>query len=288
VLVIANPVSGAGRAPGLANELVAELQAAGCKAEVHFTEDAADATRRARAAGSETWQAIVAAGGDGTVADVINGLTDFSRPLGVLPIGTANVLAVEYRLPRKPRQVARLLLEGHTRPHGVGIANGRRFLLFCGVGVDAAIVERLEQAPPRSTGKRKWLQPILHVIRRWPRFDLAVRLPDGRRITDLRSVLVTRVRNYGGVARLVPGIDPADGKLHAMCFSGRSRSWWLLQGLRASLGLMRENARLRVIQTDAIRIEGSAPCQLDGDFAGSGKPVEIAMHPNPLHLFAPR
>jgi hypothetical protein len=111
---------------------------------------AAPATSARAHAGEEPWDALVAVGGDGTVNEVLSGMPDPARPLAMLPVGTANVLA-SVRLPRAPAALAALIARGRTRLHALGVANGRRFLLFCGAGVDGAVVERLHaSAPARS------------------------------------------------------------------------------------------------------------------------------------------
>lgn len=287
VLVIANPVSGGGRARLLAPALCAALQQHGCRAEVHFTTGPGDAMRRAREAAAEPWDALVAAGGDGTVAEVVGGMPSFARPFGMLPIGTANVLAAEYRLPRRPAAIAALIASGRTRDHAVGTAGGRRFVLFCGAGVDGAVVRRLHAVRSGTLGKRKWIGPILHTVQHWPRYALRATLPTGEVLEGLRSVLVTRVRNYGGVLQLVRGIDPQDGLLHVLCFRHTGRLAWMWQGAQAFARVLRPSRRLLVRSTVSVRIDGdAAPFQLDGDFAGE-TPVDIALEPVPVRLFAP-
>ncbi len=286
LLLIANPISGGGKGRVLAPQLAAELERQGVHAEVFFTSRAGDATARAAQAGGEDWHGLVAIGGDGTVNEVLNGMRDPTLGLGVLPVGTANVLAHELRLPRRPEAVAAMLAAGHRREVAIGRAAGRRFLLFCGVGVDGAVVQRLAAVRTGTLGKHKWLGPILHTLWHWPRFELTATFADGSRLAGLRSVLVTRVRNFGGVASLTAGIDIGDGNLHVLCFRQRSRMAWVWQGLRAFCGRMRAGRDLCVRTTTAVRIDGEAPFQIDGDFGGSG-PVAIDLEPMPARLFVP-
>jgi diacylglycerol kinase (ATP) len=286
ILILANPIAGGGRARNLAPALARELAARGADAEVHFTAAAGDAGRRAGQA-NEAWDALVVLGGDGTVNEVLNGMPDPTRPLGVLPLGTANVLACELGLPREPAAAAAAFMDGRVRPLAIGLANGRRFLLFCGVGIDGAVAQRLHEARPGTLGKRKWLGPILHVTRRWPRFSLRARLADGEELDGLSAVLVTRVRNYGGVLRLTPGIDVDDGMLHVLCFSGRTRAWWMWQGLRGFLRCMRPGPGLVVRRANAVRIDGAAPLQIDGDYAGQA-PVGVELLAARANVLVPR
>ncbi len=286
ILILANPVAGGGRGRIVAQDLARLLQAQGCAVEVFLSRHKGDAGDRAAQAGPEPWDALVAVGGDGTLNEVLNGMPDPSRPLGMAPVGTANVLACEYRLPRRLPDLAELLAKGAPKEHAIGLAGARRFLLFCGAGLDAAIVEELERMRRGTLGKRKWLAPILGILRRWPRHSLRAEFADGACLTGLSSVLVTRVQNYGGIASLPRGIDPAEPVLHALCFSGTSRVWWLWQGLRAALGLMRPGRGLQVVRTTAVRVGGDAPTHVDGDALGR-TPIEIRLHDRPARLLVP-
>jgi len=286
VLVIAHPISGGGHSTVLVPALCAALAARSIHAEACFTTGAGDGTARARRAAAEDWDAIVAAGGDGTINEVVNGLPDLSRPVGFLPVGTANVLALELGLPRDPAAAAAVLANGRLREHTVGECNGRRFLLFAGAGLDGAVVERLSQVRTGTLGKHKWLGPILYTLRRWPRFELRAILACGTVLDGCTAVLVTRVRNYGGVVRLLPEIDAAAGQLHVLAFRSRSRTAWALQGLRAFCGRLRTGPDLDHHVTSALRIEGDAPCQIDGDHGGR-TPLDIRLLARPLRIYAP-
>jgi diacylglycerol kinase family enzyme len=284
--LICNPISGGGRSRTLGPALASALQGRGVAAEVFFTAAGGDARARAQRAGAEAWDGLVCVGGDGTVNEVLNGMPDPTRALGVLPVGTANVLAAELRLPRLPEAAAAVIAAGHRRALAIGRCEGRRFLLFCGVGLDGAVVQRLSAVRTGTLGKHKWLGPILHTVRRWPRYELSATLADGTRLPGLASVLVTRVRNYGGVLRLTPGIDAEDGRLHVLCFRQRGRLAWLWLGARAFCGLLRAGRGLEVHATTAVRIDGPAPFQIDGDFGGTS-PVQIDLLPQPARLWAP-
>jgi len=276
-LVICNPISGGGKGARLGPELAQALVARGLRAECYTTTAAGDAEARARAAGAEPWDALIAVGGDGTVNEVLNGMPDPSRPLGVLPLGTANVLSVELALPRTVARVAAVVAAGRTRSLAIGLAGARRFLLFCGVGVDGAVVHRLHTTRSGTLGKRKWAGPILHTLWQWPQFTLRATFADGEVIDGLSSVLVTRVRDYGGVLKLPREISCDSGMLHVLCFRQRARLAWLGLGVRGVLRCLRPGRNLLLRATTSLRIEGAAPFQLDGDFGGEA-PVDVALH----------
>ena len=284
LLLVANPIAGGGRGKAFAERLAASLQPRGIEAEVYLTKAAGDAAARAARAGAEPWHGLVAIGGDGTVNEVLNGMPDPSRPLAVLPLGTANVLALELGLPRQPEAAAAIIAAGHVRKLAIGLCGDRRFLLFCGAGVDGAVVQRLSEVRTGTLGKRKWLAPILHTVWHWPQFTLTATFPDGSRIENLSSVLVTRVRNYGGIAHLTKDVSVDSGLLHVLCFRQRSRLQWLWQGARAFAKRMKPGTRLETRAVTSVRIDGEAPFQIDGDFGGRS-PVQVSLLPQQAQVF---
>lgn len=286
LLLIANPISGGGRGSQLADELATALRRRGVACEVYRTRSAGDAERRAQQAGDEEhWTGLVAIGGDGTVNEVLNGMPDVTRPLGVLPVGTANVLALELGQPRDVDGVADMLQAARTRRAAIGVSDERRFLLFVGVGIDGAIVQRLAEVRTGKLGKHRWVGPIAHTARHWPRYSLTATLGDGTVLTGLSSVLVTRVRTYGGILRL-PGASLASGRLHVLAFRMHGRLAWLWQALRALAGRLRAGRTLSLHDTDRVTITGDAPLQIDGDHGGSA-PVSISLLPAAARLYCP-
>ena len=119
--VIFNPAAGRNRRVRL-NAVLAHLNGL---AEVTVIETRAPghAEQIARAATAATMDVIVAAGGDGTVSEIVNGLADPAIALGLIPLGTANVLAHEIALPRDPARIARTLAAGPIKPVRIGRAN---------------------------------------------------------------------------------------------------------------------------------------------------------------------
>lgn len=285
VLLIANPISGGGKGRDLAPKLSTALRERGVRAEIYFTKTAGDAARRAAQAGEESWDGLIALGGDGTVNEVLNGMPDPSRPLGVLPVGTANVLALELGLPSDVDAAAATIAAGHLQDLAIGSCNGRRFLLFIGIGVDGEIVKRHSEARKGTIGKLSWLRPLLQTVWSWPRADLTVTCDGGAPIVDVSSVLIARVSNYGGIMRL-PGVERGSGELHVLAFHMRSRLRWLYHGLRATLGRMRPGKHLTIQRAHTVRVDGSAPLQVDGDFGG-GAPVTASVLPSPARLYVP-
>ncbi len=146
MIIIHNPAAGQRRVNRLWRVLDI-LTASGVQVDLVQTRYAGHATVLAREAAAGGRRMVVAAGGDGTIAEVTAGLNGSGVPLGVIPLGSANVLAQELSLPFAPACVARALAFGRTRPLWPGIATSgsteRVFVQMLGVGLDAQVVHRL-------------------------------------------------------------------------------------------------------------------------------------------------
>lgn len=290
-LIIANPVSGAGRGERLANALVASLERRGCAVEVRFTTRTRNGRVIARDVRAGEQDALVVVGGDGSVSDVLNALPEEPVPVAVLPAGTANVWAREVGLPRDTERFAEILLAGHTVRSALWRANGEAFFLFLGVGLDARIVRAVDlrrKAAGGRGGMRQWVIPALRVCFGRPLAVLSVET-DGRTLEHLSQVLVTRIRRYAGAMQLPGGIEITDDRLHVLCFSQRSRLAYLPVALRALFGRLRSGKDLIHVVTKepvCIRSAEAEPYHRDGDCAGE-TPVDLILDRRAICLVVP-
>ena len=235
LLVIHNPTAGRGERRRLAAVLTA-LRKEAVQVELHATESAGDAERTARDCGPDI-DVLVVAGGDGTINEAINGLMmrERSPALGIIPIGTTNVLSRDLRIPRQADALARLLADGRTRDIHVGRANGRYFSLMCGVGMDAHIVNRTSLRLKKRIGK---LAYVLQGLR-----ELAAGLPrryrveiDRSEVVEASSVIVAKSRFYGGEFQLAPQADLGKPELQVCLFLRGGRLSTLLYIIGMGIG----------------------------------------------------
>ena len=199
MLVIFNPVAGRRRA-ALLWRVLDLLVENGIKVEVTETQHAGHAIELARAAVRDGRGMVVAAGGDGTIAEVANGLLGSDTALGIIPLGTANVLAKEYKLSTAPRAIANALAYRRTLPLWPGIArwDGRDhvFVQMVGLGFDGAVVHGLQPLLKRMIGRGAYVWQALWelVAYGFPTVRLTI---DGTNY-EAASVVVSKGRLYGG------------------------------------------------------------------------------------------
>jgi diacylglycerol kinase (ATP) len=290
LLIIHNPMSG--RAHGRRLESVcAELRRAGARVETtapqRFTE-VPDVAARASASG--TYDAIVAAGGDGTIRAVAAGLTGGIVPLGVIPLGTGNVLASELHLPKDANGIADMLLHGPEEVVSCGVANGTPFLLMAGAGFDAAVLCRLDQRVKRIVGKLAYAGPILSELTHRPRFFEAS--IDGQTYRCSWLILANAC-HYAGSFLLASGRDLAAPGLHAVVVTAPTRMRLLRVLLAIAAGRAAEARDVEIIPCQQARIDSSqnVPLQIDGDvldggelIVGPAKPALRLLKPRPEHF----
>jgi YegS/Rv2252/BmrU family lipid kinase len=216
VLIIFNPTSGS-RRRGRLHRVIRALEEAGAAVDLRVTERAGDAEVMAReGAGAGGYDVIAAAGGDGTIDEVANGLPADAPPLGVVPLGTANVFAAEIGLPRGAGAIARTLLAGERRAIHCGRANGRRFLIMAGAGLDAEVVAALDPNLKRCLGKFSYVIETWRKIFRYTYPVLDVTL-DGQ-VTRAVTAVACKGRRYGGPYLFAPGADLARPDFEVVLF----------------------------------------------------------------------
>jgi YegS/Rv2252/BmrU family lipid kinase len=284
-LIIFNPAAGWRRRRRLARVL-AQLRTYGCGLVLRETQAAGDAERLAAAADPGAFDAVVAAGGDGTVNETINGLAGVGLPLAVIPLGTANVLAAEIGLRTDPLTVARCVALGQPRPIALGVANGRRFILMAGAGFDAHVVAGVSVPEKRWLGKGAYVLSTLRQLIAFP-------FPGYEVLTDntLRraaSVVVANSRYYGGRFVCVPAASIESDTLQVCLFERAGRLAAIGYALALFTGRLPRLASYRVVEARRIEIRGrpGEPMQIDGDGIGRLN-ATIEVLPKALDLIFP-
>jgi len=162
VTVILNPNAGnAHQRRAIAQGITEWRSNQGWQVRLRETRKAGDATSFAREEAKRN-DLIVAAGGDGTINEVMNGLVGTDTALGALPVGTGNVWVRELQQSLNPLHAARQLADGHVELVDVGQANERYFLLMAGVGLDAAITREVHSADKKRLGRLAYVALARH------------------------------------------------------------------------------------------------------------------------------
>lgn len=233
--------------------------------------------------------AIIVAGGDGTVNEVANGLLerrDGPIPLGLIPMGTANVLASELGVPCKPEQAARALLTAEPQQIHLGAVNGEAFLVMAGVGLDGRTVSALSPWLKRRLGRLAYALEIVRQIFLVPAPSLFVRT-DTKTIS-VATIVVANGHYYAGRFVLAPNAWLTRRGLH-LWLAKRGGPWPFTRLCIAALcGRLDRLADVRVEATDRVRVEEPAgePVQADGDTVAQ-TPVTIEVCDRTIDILVP-
>lgn len=289
MLIVFNPAAGARRRRRLLAALDL-LRGLGMRPEVADTAHRGHAVAIARDAARAGVPMVVAAGGDGTIAEIAAGLSGSDTALGVLPLGTANVLALELGLPRSPSGAAAVLAMGRTallHPGLARFADGRDvlFVQMLGAGFDAAVVHALPAGLKRAMGKAAY---VAQTLREMPRYPFApIRCVIDGRAEGAASVIVTKGRLYAGRFLLAPGADPRREGFHVAMFRDAGALAALRYGAALPLGLLPRLRSVEIRRASELRLDGAGiPVQADGD-AAACLPVAIGAAPRPMRIVVP-
>ena len=289
-LIILNPAARSEKAGRLSDRLHALCG----DAEIRQSAHPGDAEQIAREGIAQGFSTIVAAGGDGTVNEVVNGLMASGNEgisLGILPVGTMNVFAMELGIPCQSLEKAwEVISSGVTRqidlPYADAPEGRRRFVQLAGVGLDAEVVRRTTRESKKALGPLSYLLSLAEVAGAKPPL---VRLQDAEGKERVASfLLIGNGRYYGGPFKMFRQGSPSDGLIDVLIFRNQS-PWDLLRYMHAIL--IGQHAGLEDVeyfQTSSLRVESDEPVpfELDGEMAGY-IPLTFGLERDALGVLAP-
>ena len=274
-LVIFNPTAGRRNRAKLA-QVVEVLGAEGTAVTVRETQAAGDARRIAGEVSCRDTDVVIAAGGDGTLNEVVNGRSEEGPPVGLIPLGTANVAALELGLGQSSSAIARAIGYGPVRPLWCGEIAGRKFLLMAGVGFDAHVVGGVSMPIKRLIGKGAYVAESGVQLWRYgfPAFEADI---DGQRIT-VASMVISNARYYGGPFTCAAAASFTEPGFHVGLFQHPGRLHVLRYALALTRGRLEESRGYRVVKAQRVILLGPAgePVQIDGEI-GPSLPVEVTV-----------
>jgi len=277
-------------------------QAEGWQVFVQPTQAPGHATELAKQAAANGHRLVLAAGGDGTLGEVTNGLAGTDTVLAPLPVGTANSFAKELGLPLpsivdklRLLEAAKLLAQGRVYRMDLGYTpgvggNGRYWLLWSGTGVDGFLVHELEPRPrwSKRLGPFGYMLLGFAAMPKYPNMHATVFVDDKKFTGDFVLISISNCRMYGGEVILNPTGVLNDGLMEVWMFRGK--------GMQRLIQVLFETMRSKHTEDDDvimargrhIRIETEPVigCHADGDPADF-TPLECEVKPGALRILVP-
>jgi len=301
--IILNPISGAGRGLQKGKVLAQLLRQQGIRVEVFITQKSKDAQREA----SRTQIPMIVVGGDGTVNEVINGLAGRKIPVAIFPVGTANILAREYHLPRNPGAFLSLIQSekprlldvgqiqydqgaspqvypdsGSLQVHAVPVspqahpASGspqaeRRFLMLASIGLDAEVTRIMQQVRVGSIHIHSYIMPLLRTLKSYHFHPFTLVIDDQIMVAQVTTAVIGNTRNYGGFFSITHRARADDGLLDICTFPGQTiRDYlrYLMGAIVRRPSVFSDVAYYQGKKVEVFQTCGPIPVELDGDFFG--------------------
>lgn len=322
VIIIYNPLAGPANFAAVLEQISKRWRELGVNVTIMPTEAAGHATKLASDAAASGCKLVLAAGGDGTLREVVNGLVDTETIMGILPAGTANSFARELHMPvpsalqmpvpdilQKPFpaafkenkliSVSDTLLAGRVQAMDIGSRrainkkNGtsQYWMLWTGTGADSHLVHELEPRPKWSK-KIGWASYVLQGIPVLTNFShVRARVEvDGHTLEDdYILVLISNSRRYaGGMLNLSPEAYLDDGLFEIWLFGGHGLTSISRHAFRALRGQHLEGPDTVLLRGRHVMIHTDPPTavQMDGDPAGM-TPLECEVKPGAIRLLVP-
>ena len=280
ILVILNPAARSERAKKTWKKIE---KFSGCT--LRTTTAPGDARAAAERAVGEGFKTIVAAGGDGTVNDVVNGIAGADVALGILPVGTMNVFAAELGLPGDLDEAWAVIRAGRTRKIDLARANARYFVQLAGVGLDAQVVQETSWNFKKNFGPLSYVISAAQIAARKPP-RLFVEADGVER--EGSFVLIGNGRYYGGPVAVFKDARIDDGKLDVLIFKNLG-----YLDIARYLGtiFMGKHTRLSDVEyfqtkKAAVRSDEDVPVEVDGEVVAQ-LPVTFRISSRKLRVIVP-
>jgi len=219
---------------------------------------------------------VVAAGGDGTINEVINGM-DEKTSLGIIPLGTANIGAYEADISKNPSKAAQIILSGKIKKIHIQEANNRKFFLMTGIGYDASIVETVQSnlLLKKIFGKLLFFIISIAKLIYFKKYEL--KILTNNKVYLANWAIITNAKHYGGSFQLTRDTNIFEKKLITYLFINLSR-FEVIKNLLKILkkqNLEENNKVIKIISDDIfINSKSKVPIQCDGEFIGN-LPLQI-------------
>lgn len=286
IRLVVNPRAGRGRAARSLDALADRARGAGVEVLVPGSPSAV--AEEARRAADEGCRRLVVAGGDGTVHWAVQGLAGSTCALAVVPCGSGNDVAGALGVPADPLAAFALALSGEERAIDLGRGAGRWFVTVAGVGIDGAVVERVERGYGPLRGRAVYPVAVLHALLAFRPPRLRIDHDGGRLEGTFVLAAAGNLARFGGGMRVAPGALPDDGLFDLVAIEGLSALRLALLFPRIYSGRHVAHPRVRVVRTSrlAIAADREMRLQADGEILGrvGGEPVEITLVPRALRV----
>ncbi|MFD2671871.1 diacylglycerol kinase [Marinicrinis sediminis] len=286
--LIYNPTSGREEMRKRLPEILDRLERGGIETSCHATIGEGDATLAAAQAIERGFDIVIAAGGDGTLNEVISGLSERAhRPhLGVLPLGTTNDFARAIGIPKQWEAAVDIIIRQHSRPIDVGKVNERYFINIAGGGSMTELTYEVPSKLKTMLGQLAYYMKGLEKLPRLKPIELVIRSEEMMLHDEFMLFLISNSNSVGGFEKLAPEARLDDGYFDVLLLKKCNLADFIRIATLALRGEHLSDSHMIYYRTKHIEIEaqGYTQLNLDGEFGGT-LPCTFSVLPSHLQVY---
>ncbi|HEX3806580.1 MAG TPA: diacylglycerol kinase family protein [Gaiellaceae bacterium] len=294
---LVNPASDNGKTGKRWPELARRASALGLAGETFFSERPGHLIELARTAVDDGATLVVAAGGDGTLNEVVNGIAERDVDLATIPLGTGMDFVRTYGIPTRFDDAVRVALTGEPRTIDAGRVHYRTwagepaerwFANVGSVGMSGAVAQRANGMSKALGGKATFFYALTRVFLEWQNTEVTVTFDDGERRGRMHDVIVANGMWHGGGMKLAPGARPDDGLFDVVLIGDVSKLDFLTTAPKIYKGAHVHHPKVEVLRSRRVEVDApeTLPIELEGEQVGT-TPVTFEVVPGALRLRAP-
>jgi len=290
IFIIANPIAGTQNAPLIAINVLNYLRNSGAKADLVLSQKPKDAVRIAKEL-ERPQCAIVACGGDGTVQEVVSGISNSETPVGIIPSGRCNDFARAIGLKKlgSPSQIAEILLSGKTKLFDCGDVNGKKFLTVATLGFDSEVSRFVETRKLIIKGTAAYLYGVIKTLLSYK--PIEIKLKSDNETFEGKILLCASANTpfYGGAMKIAPQASPDDGFLHICIVKNVSSLTVIRMLLSVFKGTHITHPAVKMVKTKSVEIQTPNSMNwicADGESL-TQTPCKISIIPKSIRLICP-
>jgi YegS/Rv2252/BmrU family lipid kinase len=294
---LVNPASDNGKTGKRWPEFARRASALGLAGETFFSERPGHLIELARTAVDDGATLVVAAGGDGTLNEVVNGIAERDVDLATIPLGTGMDFVRTYGIPTRFDDAVRVALTGEPRTIDAGRVHYRTwagepaerwFANVGSVGMSGAVAQRANGMSKALGGKATFFYALTRVFLEWQNTEVTVTFDDGERRGRMHDVIVANGMWHGGGMKLAPGARPDDGLFDIVLIGDVSKLDFLTTAPKIYKGAHVHHPKVEVLRSRRVEVDApeTLPIELEGEQVGT-TPVTFEVVPGALRLRAP-
>jgi diacylglycerol kinase (ATP) len=285
--LIYNPSSGREEMKRKLPDILQRLERSGLETSTHATIGEGDAILAAAYAVERGFDVIIAAGGDGTLNEVVNGMAEKShRPLlGILPLGTTNDFARALAIPRKWEAACDIITQQFSRPIDVGKVNQKYFINIAGGGSMTELTYEVPSKMKTMIGQLAYYMKGLEKLPRLRPIELFIRSPEMDLHEDVMLFLIANSNSVGGFEKLAPDAILDDGLFDVFILKRCNLGEFIRVVSAALRGEHLNDPNMIYFRTNSIQVTSPDYVQinLDGEFGGT-LPSMFSLLPSHINI----